>query len=71
MSKEERTQAIYRTLLHYQQMGSSGVGAATVGDATLICKVLADLMHHCDMYGVDFDYVLLLARDDYRREQNK
>jgi len=49
-------------------MGMRQRNGADRDPETNVCDLLTDLMHYCDVYGVDFDGRLDMARVHYNEE---
>lgn len=48
--------------------GRTGLSEADTKEGTTLADLLADLMHWCDRYAVDFNAMLERARNHYEEE---
>ena len=61
------TEDLYSALLYYMQQKQQYESFTDEAEA-IVCDLLADLMHLCDEYGVDFEGRLDMARQHYNEE---
>lgn len=68
MNNQSRTEAVYRTLIVYNQYKGNDT-TINFPDETIITDLLADLYHLADEYAVDINQCFRMAEIHYNSEK--